>query len=46
VDIQIDDDKESYENARAVNSDDDRPVATLSEENMELIRLFFLIVIH
>jgi hypothetical protein len=46
VDVQIDDDEEPYGNARAIDSDDDRPVAALSEEDMELIRLFFLIVIH
>jgi hypothetical protein len=40
VDVQIDDDEEPYGNARAVDSDDDRPVASLSEEDMELIRLF------
>jgi hypothetical protein len=36
----VDDDKEPYGNARAVDSDDDRPVAELSEEDMELIRVF------
>jgi hypothetical protein len=47
VDVQIDDDEESYRNARAIDSDDERLVAALSEEDMELIRLFFiLIVIH
>jgi hypothetical protein len=33
VDVQIDDDEESYGNARAVDSDDDRSVAALSEES-------------
>jgi hypothetical protein len=40
VDVQIHDDEELYGNARAVDSDDDRPVAALSEEDMEHIRFF------
>jgi hypothetical protein len=40
VDVQIDDDEEPYRNARAVDSDDDRPIAALSEEDMECIGLF------
>ena len=38
VDINIVDAEESYSTARVVDSDDDRPVAVLSEEDMELIR--------
>ena len=37
VDINIVDDEESYGTARAVDSDDDRLVAPLSEQEMELI---------
>jgi hypothetical protein len=40
VDVQIDDDEEPYGNARVVDSDDDCPVATLSEEDMVRIRIF------
>jgi hypothetical protein len=47
VDVHIDDDEEPYRNARAVDSDDNCPVAVLSEKDMECIRFFFiLIVIH
>ena len=38
VDVDIADDEEPYGTARAVDSDDDRPVAALSEQEMELIR--------
>jgi hypothetical protein len=41
VDVEIDDDEEPYRNARAIDLDDDRPIAALSEEDMELIRFFF-----
>jgi hypothetical protein len=41
VDVEIDDDEEPYGTRRAVESDDDRPIAALSEEDMELIRLFY-----
>jgi hypothetical protein len=34
VDVQIDDDEEPYGNVRAVDLDDDCPVAALSEEDM------------
>jgi hypothetical protein len=40
VDVQIVDDEEPYGTARAVDSDDDRPVPPLSEQEMELIRHF------
>jgi hypothetical protein len=40
VDVQIADDEEPYGTARAVNSDDDRPTAALSEQDVELIRRF------
>jgi hypothetical protein len=40
VGVQIDDDEEPYGNARAIDSDDDRPVAALSKEDMERIKLF------
>ena len=40
VDVQIVDDEEPYGTARAVHSDDDRPVLGLSEQEMELIRHF------
>jgi hypothetical protein len=42
VDVEIDDDEEPYGTARAVDLDDDRPVVPLSEEDMEVIRLFCL----
>ena len=38
VDVDITDDEEPYGIARAIDSDDDRPVAALSEQEMELIR--------
>ena len=40
VEVQIEDDEEPYETARAVDSDDDRDVgsAPLTEEEMELFR--------
>jgi hypothetical protein len=37
VDVEIDDDEEPRGTARAVDSDDDRPVSPLTEEDMELI---------
>ena len=40
VDVEIADEEEPYGTARAVDSDDDRPVPPLSEEDMEFIRLF------
>jgi len=42
LDVNIEDDEEPYGTARAVDSDDDRPVAPLSEQEMELIRHFRL----
>jgi hypothetical protein len=41
VDVDIADGVEPYGIARAVDSDDDRPVGALTEEDMELIKLFF-----
>jgi hypothetical protein len=45
ADIQSSDDEdvdeEPYRNVRVVDSDDDRLVAALSEEDMERIRFFF-----
>ena len=38
VDVDIVDDKEPYGTASVVDSDDDRPVVALSEQEMELIR--------
>ena len=38
VDVNIVDDEEPYGTARAVDSDDDSPIAPLSEQEMELIR--------
>ena len=38
VDVNIADDEEPYGTARAVDSDDDRSVAPLSEQEMKLIR--------
>ena len=38
VDVNIADDEEPYGTARAVDSDDDLPVAPLSKQEMELIR--------
>jgi hypothetical protein len=40
VDVRKDDDEEPYGNVRAVNLNDDRPVAALSEEDMEPIKFF------
>ena len=40
VDVQIVDDEEPYGISRAIDSDDDRPVAAPLEQDMELIRLF------
>jgi len=40
LDVNIEDDEEPYGTARAVNSDDDRPVAPLGEQEIELIRRF------
>ena len=40
VDVDIADDEEPYGIARAVDSNDDRPVVALSEQEMELIRRF------
>jgi len=40
VDVGIVDDEEPYGIARAVHSDDDRPIPTLSEQEIELIRRF------
>jgi hypothetical protein len=38
VDVNIEDDEEPYGTTRAIDSDDDRPVASLSEQEMELIK--------
>jgi hypothetical protein len=38
VDVQIEDEEEPYEAARALDSDDDRPVQEMIEEEIELIR--------
>ena len=38
VDVNIEDDGEPYGTARAIDSDHNRPVAALSEQEMELIR--------
>jgi hypothetical protein len=38
VDVQIKDDEEPYEVARALDSDDERPVQELTEQEIELIR--------
>ena len=40
VNVNIEDDEEPYGTSRAIDSDDDRPVAALSEQEMELIRRF------
>jgi len=40
VNVQIEDDEEPYETARAIDSDDDRLVPPLSEEDIELMRRF------
>jgi hypothetical protein len=40
ADVDIDDDEEPYGTTRAVHSDDDRPIAALSQEEIELIRIF------
>jgi len=39
--LNIEDDEEPYGIARAVDSDDDRPVPPLSEQEMKLIRRFY-----
>ena len=44
VDVDIADDEEPYGTARAVDSDDDRPVAALSKQEMS--DACVLIVIH
>ena len=41
VHVQIEDDEEPYETARAIDSDDDRPIPPLSEEDIELMRRFY-----
>jgi hypothetical protein len=38
VDVQIEDEEEPYEAAQALDSDDDRPVQELIEQEIELIR--------
>ena len=38
VDVNIEDDEEPYGTTRAIDSDDDRLVVALSEQEMELIR--------
>jgi hypothetical protein len=38
VDVQIEDEEEPYEAARALDSDDDRSVQEMTEEEIELIR--------
>jgi hypothetical protein len=40
VDVQIEDEEEPYEAARGLDSDDDRPVQELTEQEIELIRRF------
>ena len=42
VHVQIEDDEELYETARAIDSDDDMPIRPLSEEDIELMRRFCL----
>jgi hypothetical protein len=38
VDVQIEDEEEPYEATRALDSDDDRPVQEMTEQEIELIR--------
>jgi hypothetical protein len=38
VDVQIEDEEEPYEAARALDSNDDRPVQEMIEQEIELIR--------
>jgi hypothetical protein len=38
VDVQIEDEEEPYEAARALDSDDDRPIQEMIEQEIELIR--------
>jgi hypothetical protein len=38
VDVQIENEEEPYEAARALDSDDDHPVQKLTEQEIELIR--------
>jgi hypothetical protein len=38
VDVQIEDEEDPYEAARALDSDDDRPIQELTEQEIELIR--------
>ena len=38
MDVDIDDDEKPYGTARAIDFDDDRSVAALSEQEIELIR--------
>jgi hypothetical protein len=38
VDVQIEEEEEPYEAARALDSDDDRPVQEMTKQEIELIR--------
>ena len=40
VNVQIEDDEEPYKMSGAIDSDDDRPVPPLSQEDIELMRCF------
>ena len=40
--VEIMHDSESYEMARALDSDDDRPVGELTESDLEMLRRIFL----
>jgi hypothetical protein len=42
VDVQIENEEEPYEATRALDSDDDRPVQEMSEQEIELIRCLCL----
>jgi hypothetical protein len=42
VDVQIEDEEEPYETARALDYDDDRPVQEMTEQEIELIRCLCL----
>ena len=46
VDVHIEDEEEPYEAARAVDSDDDRPVQEMTEQEIELIRRLVTIIYY
>jgi hypothetical protein len=45
VNVQTANEEEPYGIARAIDSDDDYPIAALSKQDMELIRPFFVLIV-